>query len=68
VVLFHTHAYLILIGGNPDTYFRFFDVRFSYGAWFFFVLSGFPMAYLIDTGYERFLIQRLVRIYPPYWG
>ena len=67
VVLYHAHEYLIMISGKPDTWCRFFDVRFSMGAWFFFVLSGFLMAYLIDTGPDRFLVRRLVRIYPTYW-
>jgi peptidoglycan/LPS O-acetylase OafA/YrhL len=67
VVFYHAHEYLILIGGNPDTYFRLFDAHFGLGAWFFFALSGFLMAYLIDTGCERFLLRRLVRIYPTYW-
>ena len=67
VVLYHTHCYLLMISNQPDTYFRFFDVRFSYGARFFFVLSGFLMAYLIDTSSDRFLLRRLVRIYPTYW-
>jgi exopolysaccharide production protein ExoZ len=67
VVLFHVHEYLLILSGKPDTYFRFFGVQFSMGAWFFFVLSGFLMSYLIDTGSDRFLIRRLVRIYPTYW-
>lgn len=68
VVLYHTHAYMKTIGGNPDTFFRFFDEHFSRGALFFFSLSGFLMAYLIDSGSDRFLARRLVRIYPTYWA
>jgi len=67
VVLDHVHEYLLILSGKPDTYFRFFGVQFSMGTWFFFVLSGFLMSYLIDTGSDRFLIRRLVRIYPTYW-
>ena len=66
VVLYHLQHYAGAIGENPQTWCRFFDVHFSYGAWFFFVLSGFLMAYLIDTGYEWFLPRRLLRIYPTY--
>jgi hypothetical protein len=57
----------LILSEKPDTYFRFFGVQFSMGVWFFFVLSGFLMSYLIDTGSDRFLIRRLVRIYPTYW-
>jgi len=67
VVFYHANCYLKMIGGKSDTFFRFFDEKFSYGAWFFFVLSGFMMAYLIDTAYPRFLIRRLARIYPSFW-
>lgn len=49
VVLYHAHCYVERIGGKSDTFFRVFDERFSYGAWFFFVLSGFMMAFLIDA-------------------
>ncbi|KAJ3058204.1 hypothetical protein HK102_010627 [Quaeritorhiza haematococci] len=37
------------------------------GAWFFFALSGFLMAYMLDTSCDRFLSRRLVRIYPTLW-
>ena len=67
VVLFHVNCYLKIIGGKSDTIFRLFDENFSYGAWFFFVLSGYMMAYLIDTSYPRFLFRRLARIYPTFW-
>jgi exopolysaccharide production protein ExoZ len=67
VVLYHLGYYADTIGRNPDNFFRLFDVRFSYGGWFFFVVSGFLMTYLIDTGYRLFLPRRLLRIYPSFW-
>lgn len=66
VVLYHVRHYMGALGQNERTIFRIFDERFSYGAWFFFTLSGFLMAYLIDTGYQRFLPHRLLRIYPTF--
>lgn len=38
----------------------------SHGARFFFVLSGFLMAYLIDSGYREFFLRRMLRIYPTF--
>jgi exopolysaccharide production protein ExoZ len=67
VVLYHVHEYLLILSGKTDIYFNLLGVQFSMGAWFFFVLGGFLMSYLIDTGSDRFLIRRLVRIYPTYW-
>ncbi|QEH34678.1 Acyltransferase family protein [Aquisphaera giovannonii] len=67
VVCFHTQCYLHLICGKSGTVFRVFDPRFRYGAWFFFALSGFLMAFLIDAGSGRFLVRRLARIYPSFW-
>ena len=68
VVLYHLQHYIAVpnMGNNPDTLFRFFGVEFSFGAWFFFTLSGFLMAYMIDIGYRGFLPRRLIRIYPTY--
>jgi hypothetical protein len=51
VMLSHMRFYVDRIGGNPDSVFRYFDRRYSYGAWFFFVLSGFLMAYLVAGWY-----------------
>lgn len=67
VVLYHLGYYAASIGGDTDSFFLHFDVRFSYGGWFFFVLSGFLMSYLIDTGYRSFLARRLVRVFPSFW-
>ncbi|WP_165252707.1 acyltransferase family protein [Paludisphaera soli] len=67
VVLYHVAEFTASIGGAPDTVFRNFDNRFSMGAWFFFALSGFLMAYMLDTSCDRFLSRRLVRIYPTLW-
>lgn len=66
VVLYHCRHYANALGKNPDTIFRFFTDPWSYGAWFFFTLSGFLMAQLIDTGCPWFLPRRLLRIYPTY--
>ncbi|MBD2517425.1 acyltransferase [Nostoc sp. FACHB-973] len=66
VVLYHIHIYAALIGNNNATFFRVFNENFSYGALFFFVLSGFIMAYLIDIDYKYFLRLRILRIYPTY--
>ncbi|MBX9253310.1 acyltransferase [Desmonostoc muscorum CCALA 125] len=66
VVLYHIHIYAALIGNNNTTFFRVFNENFSYGALFFFVLSGFIMAYLIDIDYKYFLRLRILRIYPTY--
>lgn len=68
VVLYHIHHYMGegAFGDNPNTLFCIFGEKFSYGAWFFFALSGFLMAFLIDTGYKFFLPRRLMRIYPTY--
>jgi peptidoglycan/LPS O-acetylase OafA/YrhL len=66
VVLYHIRCYADSLGGNNGTLFRFFDDHFSYGAWFFFTVSGFLMAYLVDSEYPLFLPRRLLRIYPTY--
>jgi len=67
VVLYHVGEFTASICRAPDTPFRHFDVRFSMGAWFFFALSGFLMAYMLDTSCDRFLSRRLIRIYPTLW-
>jgi peptidoglycan/LPS O-acetylase OafA/YrhL len=66
VVLYHLGFFASAMGGNHANFFKFFDERFSYGAWFFFSLSGFLMSYLIDTGYRWFLPRRMLRIYPTF--
>src|SRR5277367_3418036 len=66
VVLYHLGVFEASIGGNPAGPFHYFDVHYSHGAWFFFTLSGFLMAYLVDSGYRRFLPRRLLRIYPTF--
>lgn len=68
VVLYHVNCYLELMLKAPRTPFRAFDTKFSMGAWFFFSLSGFLMAYIIDTSRDRFLQRRLIRIYPTFWA
>lgn len=67
VVLFHVNCYLESLYKAPDTVFRVFTVHFGLGAWFFFSLSGFLMAYMIDTSRDQFLRRRLIRIYPTFW-
>ncbi len=66
VVLYHIYIYSGLIGNNYENSFKIFKGNFAYGALFFFVLSGFLMAYLIDIDYKHFLGRRLLRIYPTY--
>jgi len=67
VVLYHVKEYLQSLCDAPGTPFRVFDYKFGMGAWFFFSLSGFLMAYMIDSSRERFLSRRLARIYPTFW-
>jgi exopolysaccharide production protein ExoZ len=67
VVLFHVNCYLDSLYKAPDTAFRVFTVHFGLGAWFFFSLSGFLMAYMVDTSRDRFFRRRLLRIYPTFW-
>jgi len=67
VVLYHVNAYMAAVFGDKNTLFRHFDVLFSLGWCFFFVVSGFLMAYLITSGTRYFLPRRLLRIYPTYW-
>jgi len=67
VVLYHLGFYANALGGQPNSFYRHFDEHYSQGAWFFFGLSGFLMAYLVDTGYRRFLLRRLLRIYPTFF-
>jgi peptidoglycan/LPS O-acetylase OafA/YrhL len=66
VVLYHLGYYAEHLGLHPNGFFSHFGEHFSHGAWFFFVLSGFLMAFLIDTGYRNFLPRRLLRIYPTF--
>jgi exopolysaccharide production protein ExoZ len=66
VVLFHMRHYLPPGNGQTMTVFRFFTNPFSLGVFYFFVLSGFLMTYLIDNGYKKFLLRRIARIYPTY--
>ncbi|MEH2025121.1 acyltransferase family protein [Nostoc sp.] len=66
VIFYHIHIYSVLIGNNYENWFKIFKENFAYGALFFFVLSGFLMAYLIDIDYKDFLRLRILRIYPTY--
>ncbi len=66
VVLFHMHHYLPPGDGQTTSVFRFFTTVFSLGTFYFFVLSGFLMAYLIDISYRNFLLRRILRIYPSF--
>jgi len=67
VVLYHVRAYLIVTANDTDTFFRFFGALYGGGGVvMFFTISGFLMAYLIDSGYENFLLRRVLRIYPAY--
>jgi peptidoglycan/LPS O-acetylase OafA/YrhL len=66
VVLYHVNIYSEIIGGQKNAYFSFFNTNFSLGVWLFFVISGFIMAFLIETNYEKFFYRRILRIYPIY--
>lgn len=67
VVLAHVRAYLLVIGNNNNSIFTYLPNMLGYGAEMFFTISGFLMAYLIDSGYNNFLIRRLSRIYPTFF-
>lgn len=67
VVLYHSKVYMSTIGGNNSNVFSIFNELFSYGTLLFFAISGFIMAYLIDTEYKQFLLKRMIRIYPTYF-
>lgn len=67
VLLFHLQRVLPPGDGSTTTLFGLIPSEFSLGVSFFFALSGFLMAYLIDTGYNKFLLRRLLRIYPSFF-
>lgn len=67
VLLFHVSAYLVIIGKNKDTVFRYVSDHFGFdGVILFFVISGFIMAYLINNDSGMFFYRRLIRIYPAF--
>lgn len=67
VLLYHVSVYLRLMGNNPDTAFRHVNDNFGKdGVILFFVISGFVMAYILNSDAERFFFKRIIRIYPPY--
>lgn len=68
VLLFHVERYTKIIGGVNASLFNHIPLIFGQGAFWFFEISGFIMAYLIDRNMNKnFLLQRVVRIYPPYF-
>jgi peptidoglycan/LPS O-acetylase OafA/YrhL len=67
VLILHLRAYLSIYGCTSGTIFHDIPDAFMAAALPFFSISGFIMAYLIDTGYKRFLPRRLLRIYPTYF-
>lgn len=68
VILFHVERYTKIFGGINDSIFNHVPLIFGQGAFWFFEISGFIMAYLIDRNLNKnFLLQRAVRIYPPYF-
>lgn len=68
VLMFHVERYTKIMGGVNDSIFNHVPLLFGQGAFWFFEISGFIMAYLIDRNLNKnFLLQRAVRIYPPYF-
>jgi exopolysaccharide production protein ExoZ len=67
VLLYHGHYYVgELVWRTPLT--RAFDFRFSWGVELFFAISGFVVSHsLAQTTPGRFLVLRLIRIYPAFW-
>jgi peptidoglycan/LPS O-acetylase OafA/YrhL len=66
VLLHHVKGYSNIIGDKPNVVYNLIPSIFGYGATLFFGISGYLMAYLIDTNYKNFLFRRALRIYPPY--
>lgn len=68
VLLFHVERYTKSLGGETVSIFNYVPFVFGQGAFWFFEISGFIMAYLIDRRTNRnFLLQRVIRIYSPYF-
>ena len=67
VLLYHGHYYVgELVWKTPLT--RAFDFRFSWGVELFFAISGFVVSHsLTFTTPGRFLVLRMIRIYPAFW-
>ncbi len=67
VLVFHMYPYVYGIA-KQHTIFDFHQkvMPVGFGAWFFFVISGFIMGHLIHTNYNSFLMRRFLRIYPIY--
>lgn len=67
VLLYHGHYYVgELVWKTPLT--RAFDFHFSWGVELFFAISGFVVSHsLTFTTPGRFLLLRLIRIYPAFW-
>jgi exopolysaccharide production protein ExoZ len=67
VLLYHGHYYVgELVWKTPLT--RAFDFHFSWGVALFFAISGFVVSHsLTFTTPGRFLVLRLIRIYPAFW-
>lgn len=67
VLFYHVGVHLRVTGNNPDTVFRYINDNFGMdGVTLFFVISGFVMAYLLNSDAERFFFKRVIRIYPPF--
>jgi peptidoglycan/LPS O-acetylase OafA/YrhL len=68
ILMFHVERYTKIVGGINDSIFNHVPLIFGQGAFWFFEISGFIMAYLIDRNLNKdFLLQRAMRIYPPYF-
>lgn len=67
VLLYHSHYYVGAYLWNTPLI-RMFDVRLSWGVMLFFAISGFVVSHsLTFTKPGRFLVLRLMRIYPAFW-
>ena len=67
VLLYHGHYYTgEWLAKTPLT--RLFDYRYSWGVELFFAISGFVVSHSLSrTPPGRFLVLRLIRIYPAFW-
>jgi len=72
-MIFALHHPGILPNGSPTIFYKI--VRELHGSTIFFVLSGFLITNYIQirsletaTDYAKFILTRLVRLYPLYWG
>lgn len=66
VVYIHIGVYMTLVNNVGDSIFHAIPEIFMCKAFIFFSISGFIMSFLIDIGYKKFLVRRMLRIYPTF--